>query len=170
VSIATLPIFNNCLTILLQYREKTQYSTSFSPGEKARNSCHTDCREYSQQLFSLIKPLRKLTTVTNMLCSIKKRTFRTDYYFKKVINNNYRNGICIRHCSYLTSAFIFQKYYQPTKNCHKIYIILYSSGRYREWRANKVKHQIQNEVRTMYWLVHSKRHDNDFDVSFFCSQ
>jgi hypothetical protein len=27
--------------------------------------------------------------------------------------------------------------------------------------------QIQSEVRTMYWLVHAKRHDNDFDVSLF---
>jgi hypothetical protein len=25
----------------------------------------------------------------------------------------------------------------------------------------KVTHQIQSEVRTMYWLVHAKRHDND---------
>jgi hypothetical protein len=30
-----------------------------------------------------------------------------------------------------------------------------------------VKHQIQSEVRTMHWLVHAKRHDNDFDVSLF---
>jgi hypothetical protein len=36
-----------------------------------------------------------------------------------------------------------------------------------QWRANKVKRQIQSEVRTMYWLVHAKRHDNDFDVSLF---
>jgi hypothetical protein len=36
--------------------------------------------------------------------------------------------------------------------------------------SKKIKYQIQSEVRsvrTMYWLVHAKRHDNDFDVSLF---
>jgi hypothetical protein len=38
---------------------------------------------------------------------------------------------------------------------------------YVQWRAKKKKHQIQSEVRTMYWLVHAKHHDNDFNVSLF---
>jgi hypothetical protein len=38
---------------------------------------------------------------------------------------------------------------------------------YVQWRAKKVTHRIQSEVRTMYWIVHAKRHDNDVDVSLF---
>jgi hypothetical protein len=52
----------------------------------------------------------------------------------------------------------------------RLLISNYKNVNYRKLYSGeqkKVTHQIQSEVRTMYWIVHAKRHDNDFDVSLF---